>query len=364
MRYAFADSPVSHPWWTSLQEGLGEALMRHGHEQAAPVDPGIQVAFHPVSPSHPQPFPRKHRATFSIGATALATRPERLIPDAYPLLIRSISNALVVALEDDPTTLWVITPELGCYPVSGSGARELFENLYDRLVPLATSHLVIDNRFDPDLPEPLWQGTPATEEMSWTGRAVASWGLLPTPFPIREVLNDEQWRHLQHLYGIGGLSYGNFSIRHDETRFWMSASGVDKANLREIGRDILLVKGFDEPTQCVLLSVPPGVKARRVSVDAIEHHMIYRTLPQVRAMVHLHAWVTGVPVTRMNYPCGTVEMGHEVVGLLAAQPDPGHTVIGMRNHGITVTGDSFHEILERLEGNVLAQVPMQLETVQ
>ena len=51
----------------------------------------------------------------------------------------------------------------------------------------------------------------------------------------------------------------------------MSASGVDKSALHEIGRDILLVTGYDEARDVMQLRVPAGVERRRVSVDAIEH---------------------------------------------------------------------------------------------
>ena len=37
------------------------------------------------------------------------------------------------------------------------------------------------------------------------------------------------------LYQVGGLSYGNLSARKDVTRFWMSASGVDKSQLEVAG---------------------------------------------------------------------------------------------------------------------------------
>jgi len=34
-------------------------------------------------------------------------------------------------------------------------------------------------------------------------------------------------------------------------------------------------------------------------------------------------------------------------------------VIGLRNHGITVTGRSLEDIMERLRGRVIPQVPME-----
>ena len=44
--------------------------------------------------------------------------------------------------------------------------------------------------------------------------------------------------------------------------------------------------------------------------------------------------------------------------LVAAEEDPVHAVIGLRNHGITCTGESLTEILDRVAPRVLRQVPM------
>ena len=88
----------------------------------------------------------------------------------------------------------------------------------------------------------------------------------------------------------------------------MSASGVDKSNLREIGRDVLLVQGLRPARDSIVLSIPPDVKPNRVSVDAIEHWMIYREHPEVGAILHVHAWIEGTSATEINYPCGTLEL--------------------------------------------------------
>ncbi len=120
------------------------------------------------------------------------------------------------------------------------------------------------------------------------------------------------------LYSVGGLSYGNLSARKDETRFWMSASGVDKSKLESVGRDILMVKDFDDDRGVIVLSVPPGIEPRRVSVDAIEHWMIYQAHPDVGAILHVHAWMEGIAATDVNYPCGTQELAVAVADLVAA----------------------------------------------
>jgi len=175
---------------------------------------------------------------------------------------------------------------------------------------------------------------------------------------VHEYLDERDLRHVMRLYQVGGLSYGNLSARKDANRFWMSASGVDKSQLEVAGRDILLVTGYDEEHARMRISVPPGIEPRRVSVDAIEHWMIYQAHPDVGAILHVHAWMEGIAATDINYPCGTQELAESVATLIDREPDPTHAVIGLRNHGITATGDTLTEILDRIESSILRQVPM------
>ena len=202
------------------------------------------------------------------------------------------------------------------------------------------------------------RATRSHEEVIDAGRRLGDLDLLPSPFPIEDILDEREIRYVKRLYGIGGLSYGNLSARKDERRFWMSASGVDKSKLEIPGRDILLVSGYDEENGRMVLSVPPNVEPRRVSVDAIEHWMIYQAHPDVGAILHVHAWVDGIAATDINFPCGTEQLAESVAELVAQEPDPAHAVIGLRNHGITATGDSLPEILDRIEPRILRQIPM------
>ena len=86
------------------------------------------------------------------------------------------------------------------------------------------------------------------------------------------------------------------------------------------GRDILLVSDYDQENGRIVLSVPPDVEPRRVSVDAIEHWMIYQEHPDVGAILHVHAWMEGIVATDVNYPCGTEELAVSVAELLAPSP--------------------------------------------
>jgi ribulose-5-phosphate 4-epimerase/fuculose-1-phosphate aldolase len=237
--------------------------------------------------------------------------------------------------------------------------------MFERIEPLAMSRLVIANEFLTDLPRELWDGDEQTRQLQRAGERLAALNLLPAPFPVEDILPPRDLRHVKLLYGLGGLSYGNLSARHRTEsngaigpEFWMSASGVDKADLRVVGEHMLLVRGYDPELDAMVLSVPPNVTPKRVSVDAIEHWNIYRQHPDVGAIVHVHAWMDGVRATEVNYPCGTLELAEAVAGLVQGAPDPSHAIVGQRNHGLTITGPSLDEIFERIEGKIVRNVPM------
>ncbi|MCA9738418.1 MAG: class II aldolase/adducin family protein [Gemmatimonadetes bacterium] len=341
-------------------DGLRTVMDRHGHTWVDDPD-AAKLVVNFFRGAEPRPFRRRAQAVFLAGVADVDGPFDSHLVHGYPLLIRSLSN-LFIALVDgeaqDPD-IHFVTPEQGHYVVAGNCDRpQYFEQVYRRIEPLASSRLVIDNVFDEDLPEALWNGDGITESIHRAGQHLNELELLPAPFPMHEYLTERDIRHLKRLYGLGGLSYGNLSARLDETRFWMSASGVDKSNLRVIGRDILLVKDYDPERNAMLLSVPPGVEPRRVSVDAIEHWMIYREHPDVGAILHVHAWMHGVPSTEFNYPCGTRELGQAVADIVRTADDPARAVVGLKNHGLTITGRSLDEIFERVDGKLLQTVPM------
>ncbi|HKJ92775.1 MAG TPA: class II aldolase/adducin family protein [Longimicrobiales bacterium] len=354
-----AESDDLYRWFA---DGMRDVLVRNGHEHVGDAEQAGLV-FNFFAQDRPRPFRRRAQAVFVVGVCAAEGPFEEPIRGGYPLLVRSLSNLMVVLLPDgtdsaQPDT-HMLTLEQGHYTVSSDhDGSAYFDHVYRRVAPLATSRLVIDNIFEPDLEEALWHGDDITPSFYRAGQAMDALNLLPAPFPIREILPARDFRHVQRLYNIGGLSYGNMSARKDAQRYWMSASGVDKSNLREVGRDILMVKGYDEEKNAIRLSVPPNVEPRRVSVDAIEHWMIYREHPDVDAILHVHAWMDGIESTEMNFPCGTYEMGVAVADLVRQAPDPSCAVVGQKNHGLTITGRSLDEIVERVGGRLLAQVPM------
>ena len=341
------------PGLVPLVRGLKAVFLKHGFQfEERPEAP--QLVLNLVTPAAARPYRRKAQATFVLSLMETERVPNPAVPAMYPYLVRTLANMLLAYVPGQQAHFFTL--DLGHY--AEPEGQDFFDRLYARILPMASATLVVNNRFEPDLEPKLWNGDELTAALSLAGKRLAEWNLLPAAFNIEEILPPQDLRHVKRLYGIGGLSYGNLSVRKDEKRFWMSASGVDKANLREIGRDILMVKDYDPAEKAMVLSVPPHVEPRRVSVDAIEHWMIYREHPEVGAIIHVHAWMAGVPSTQAHYPCGTYELGKSVADLVRQAPDPARAVIGLKNHGLTITGRSIPDILSRIEGKILRQVPM------
>lgn len=345
-------------WFLS---GIHARLQENGYRFPPVGHEPVRLVINFTDPITPKSYRRKAQATFVVSVAESGIMPDHVLLTAYPILIRSLSNLLIYFVHTAETfDTYFVTLEQGYYrvPYEPGHDDEYFDEVYRRLQPLASSNLIINNEFDPDLPEELWEGDDVSRRLHQSAKKIDDMNLFPAPFPIQELLSPEEFRHVRRLFGIGGLSYGNLSARKDANRFWMSASGVKKGNLKTVGQDILLVKRYDSDRKTMKLSVPPQITPRRVSVDAIEHWMIYTEHPQVGAIIHIHAWIDGISSTQINYPCGTVELARSVATLVREQPDPSRAIIGLRNHGLTITGPDLDDIFERVEGRIIPQVPM------
>ena len=360
------------PLLESFVNGVTEDLMQRGHRFCSQPPDDPKLVINVTRSDRPSPnFRRRSRATFLAtvveveGAApppdpkAYPTYLRQLLKMLYPVLVRALSNLVIglVKTSKEHYETFFVTLELGCYRIEPG--PKYFDRVCDRLLPLAQARFIIENELIEDLPPSLWKGDEKTEKMRFYGKLLDELGLQPAPFPIDELLSERDLRHVYKLYGITGLSYGNLSARHDEKSFWMTGRGVNKANLKQIGKDILLITGFDEQRECLRVSIPPHSDRRaRASVDAIEHFLIYREFPQVGAIVHVHAWIDGVPSTQQNYPCGTIELAQEVLSLVRKAPDPSKAVVGLKNHGLTITGHDLDEIFSRIGGKLVQDVPM------
>ena len=341
-------------------DALVETCRAHGDELSVPTN-GINYALNAMSRDQLRHFRRKSQSVFVFGV--IQDRPDGDFKSrCYTALVKSLSNLLLCVAPSEGggvPEIYFTTPEAGFYHIPFDP-----EEVYRRILPIASAHFATENVFAEDLPRRLHGGSDRTRELARYGRELEAMGVLPVPFPLRDILTEDALRQLYKIYGITGASYGNLSAREtvpelSACTFWMTGRGVNKADLRVVGKDFLLVRGFDMEKGAALIAQPPGADPHaRVSVDAVEHSLIYRSYPGVGAIVHAHAWIEGAECTRQNYPCGTRELADEVAGLLSRAPDPTRAVVGLKNHGLTITGHSLEDIFARVRGKLLREVAM------
>jgi ribulose-5-phosphate 4-epimerase/fuculose-1-phosphate aldolase len=342
-----------------ILERLVPELAIHEVEQVG-LEDELNFILNLTSFCNPQTVVRKARDEFVVSLLALHDDVDNLKYHCYNALIKTLSNLLVCIRPNGKgePEVYCITPETGFYHFPFSASR-----LYESMLPVIGSKMVINNRITTNLPAGFVQ-TKATEQLIKFGGVLDALGVLPAPFPLAEVLDREALEHLYQLFKVKGLSYGNLSTREHipgfrPGTFWMTARGVDKAHLNGVGKDVLLVTGYDLHQREVLVSLPRGCNPKiRVSVDAIEHALIYETFNEVGAIVHVHAWMKDIPYTQQNYPCGTIELAREVVALLKTTENPGRTVVGLKNHGLTITGKDLDDVFTRIEGQLIKEIPM------
>ncbi len=356
-----------NPLRDKIADRIAQKFIEHGHEVASP-ESDIQFVLNLIDVDDPKFFRRRSQAIFVFSLITIKKPVENMRSVSYTTLVRSLSNMVLSvvpangrasASPETNSEVYFTTPETGFFHHPFDP-----EYVYQQIMPIAGSHFAMRNVLNPDLPARYWNTSPVVEELKKFGKELDRLGVLPSPFPLREVLSEEDIKQIYDLFEMKGLSWGNLSAREPvrefgNATFWMSARGVNKAKLSSVGKDILLVKGFDYDRGQALVSVPPDHDPKaRVSVDTVEHALLYRTYPDIGAIIHVHAWLKDVLCTRQIYPCGTRELAEAVADLFGRTDNPSRTAVGLRNHGLTITGPSLDDIFERISGKLLLEVPM------
>lgn len=363
MRFAFAGRRETQFLQRFSQE-IRQILTKRGHQSTPQIDPSTDMVLNFCTSSHPYASRQRPEGTFAVGVIQghppESDEPEAVLDCAYPLVVRTLCNAVLFTYSrtaSDSRTL-LITLEGGVSPIEGQPHEpEYYRQVCDRLVSMVSCTPVTDNEFDCDMPKDLRGGCSGSRQMMDASKKLAELDLLPPPFPVVEMLDEGDLCHFKRLFGSPGLSYGNFSARHDRSRFWMSASGVDKTDLSTVGRDILLVKNYNPQRNAMVISRLPDIEPLQASVDAIEHWLIYQDNPAVGGILHLHAWMDDIDVIDTTYPCGTFELGRAVADMIAKNPEPARVAVGLPNHGVTLTGSCLMAIFDRIDGQLLDDIP-------
>lgn len=134
-----------------------------------------------------------------------------------------------------------------------------------------------------------------------------------------------------------GGSYGNLSFK-DGASFIITAGGVDLESIKQeklvrvinckLDKKEVYVEGLQEP-----------------SSETILHWLIYKKRRDARAIFHGHSQIVlehaeelKLPITKKEYPYGTIKLAKEVVKIL-----DNNDVVLMRNHGFIIIGDSIQK---------------------
>lgn len=157
-----------------------------------------------------------------------------------------------------------------------------------------------------------------------------------------------------YKYGMTTTSGGNLSILDDNGDIWITPAGIDKGALTR--KDIVCVK-------------PDGtvVGPHRPSSEFPFHRLVYKTRPDLKAVVHAHppalvsfSMVRKTPDTRLlpneRQICGAIGIaeyalpGSELLGEnIAAVFATGINTVMLENHGVVVGGKSLFEAFHAFE---------------
>lgn len=88
---------------------------------------------------------------------------------------------------------------------------------------------------------------------------------------------------------------------------------------------------------------------RKPSVDTPVQVAIYQNFPNVRYMIHGHAFISSTPLTRNYYPCGDMHEVLEIFKLFHRN----QYVINLMNHGFLIAGTSLADLAEKVEKSEL-----------
>lgn len=174
---------------------------------------------------------------------------------------------------------------------------------------------------------------------------------------IEEGLPDNQlidelntWRqklYNQQLIGAypDGIGYGNISIRLADNTFLIT--GTATGNLRQLtDNHYTRVSGFDMANNAITCHGPI-----MASSESLTHAVIYASLPEVNAVVHIHnnfLWqklLNKAPTTSSKATYGTPEMAREIGRLLKSAKTGKEKILVMAGHqdGLIAFGKDLAE---------------------
>lgn len=146
-------------------------------------------------------------------------------------------------------------------------------------------------------------------------------------------------------WGVSHETTGNMSMRLDDS-FIITSTGCDFSSLSD--EDFVMVEEFDIEGN----SIRKASGLKNPSSETPMHALIYKSRPDVRAIIHVHDKVLigdkavaklRLPVTSTQEEYGTVGIAKAVADVLAKSD-----VAVAKGHGIVMVGKNIEEVTDRL----------------
>jgi len=221
-----------------------------------------------------------------------------------------IANDLT-KIDDKKHKAYLITPEKGYTPVENK--KNLVEKIAEELGRRATATFYMTK-----IQKPSSKTEEHYEKFYEIGKELSERNLLPK---------------------YGQSSFGNMSIREGNS-FIITSRKSDKAELKI--EDLIEITKIDHKEKIKYVN---GNK--KPSSDLLVHNIIYKALPEINAIIHVHddkivqkANKLGLPVTDSDYPCGSLEAAKEAIRTIKRTNS---RYIIMKNHGILALGKNLEE---------------------
>lgn len=166
---------------------------------------------------------------------------------------------------------------------------------------------------------------------------------------------------------------GNASMRREVIHPWRCSKGMPSFRA---GENLVFVSRRNVPKQFITAEdfVPVFLDSEnqklwywgnnKPSVDTPVQTRLYRSLPNIRYMIHSHCYIRSAPYTAIALPCGAVEEADVVLGLIKKERNASDMcfhdsfyAINLTGHGSIVMADDPTKILACKEMLMARQTP-------
>jgi len=171
------------------------------------------------------------------------------------------------------------------------------------------------------------------------------------PGSILDELNDVR-QELKRLGMVGkipdGPSFGNLSVRHSKTSFFITGSDTG-------GFDFLSTDQIALVTESIVSSNRiSSIGLIAASSESMSHAAIYQSCEDVKAIIHFHHlefwshFLGKLPTTSSDIPYGTPELAMELGRMIHEKNQSSVIVLGGHHEGVISYGTSLQNAFKQL----------------